>query len=420
MDKNLARIFLSKTRLIRFVFSQIEKYKPQKLISNKTGDYLEEKGISYKQIIEELEKAKDENFHFSTGRVLSSMYTTPHDIAKIAHTMFIESNLGNPGLYPGTKRLEDEIIRMLGNLLHGNPHGFIVNGGTEANITALWIAKKLTKKNEVIFPKSAHFSFMKAVDLMGLKSVEIELNEKFQIDIDSVEEKLSKNTMAVVGVAGTTELGVIDPIEKLSELCNDNYFLHVDAAFGGFVIPFLKELGYDMPKFDFELDGINTLTIDPHKMGMSTIPAGTILIREKEHADNISVDSPYLTIAQHATLSGTRNSAAVASTYAVMKLLGQEGYKKIVNNCMETTKYFVLKIEEIGLQTVIKPTMNVVGIKMKNPEKVKESFDKLGWKVSLAHCPKSLRIVIMPHVTKEIVDCIIPDLKDVCMKFDEI
>lgn len=382
--------------------------------------HLEQKGIPHQQIMQELEKAKNTDFHFSDGRILSSMYTTPHDIAKIAHSMFIETNLGNPGLYPGTKRLENEIIKMLGNLLHGNPHGFIVNGGTEANITALWIAKKLTKKNEVIFPKSAHFSFQKAVDLMGLKPIEIELNENYQINIDNVEDKLSENTMAVVGVAGTTELGVIDPIEKLSEICDDNYFFHVDAAFGGFVIPFLKELGIDIPKFDFELKGINTLTIDPHKMGMSTIPAGAILIREKEHAENISVSSPYLTIAEHTTLSGTRNSAAVASTYAVMRLLGREGYKKVVKDCMEATKYLILKLEEIGLVTVIKPTMNVVGINMKNPEEVKKKLDKLGWKLSLAECPKCLRIVIMPHVTTEVIDRLIPDLKHVCLEINEI
>ena len=381
---------------------------------------MDEKGKAEKEIMLDLHKAMDEDFHFSDGKILSSMYTTPHDLAYLAHSMFIETNLGNPGLYPGTKKLEDEIISMLGKLLHGNPHGFIVNGGTEANITALWIAKKLTKKNEVIFPKSAHFSFMKAVDLMGLKPVEIDLNEEFEMDIDTVENKLSEKTMAVVGVAGTTELGVIDPIKKLSELCNENYFFHVDAAFGGFVIPFLKELGYEMPKFDFELEGVNTITIDPHKMGLSTIPSGAILIREREHADNISVESPYLTIAQHATLSGTRNSAAVASTYAVMKLLGRDGYKNVVKRCMDSTNYLVNRLNEIGLNTVIKPVMNVVGIEMKHPYKIKKMLDKIGWKLSLAHCPKCLRIVVMPHVTKNVIDNFIPDLKKVCLKINEI
>ena len=381
---------------------------------------MDEKGKAEKEIMLDLHKAMDEDFHFSDGKILSSMYTTPHDLAYLAHSMFIETNLGNPGLYPGTKKLEDEIISMLGKLLHGNPHGFIVNGGTEANITALWIAKKLTKKNEVIFPKSAHFSFMKAVDLMGLKPVEIDLNEEFQMDVDTVENKLSDKTMAVVGVAGTTELGVIDPIKKLSELCNENYFFHVDAAFGGFVIPFLKELGYEMPKFDFELEGVNTITIDPHKMGLSTIPSGAILIREREHADNISVESPYLTIAKHATLSGTRNSAAVASTYAVMKLLGRDGYKNVVKRCMDSTNYLVNRLNEIGLNTVIKPVMNVVGIEMKHPYKIKKMLDKIGWKLSLAHCPKCLRIVVMPHVTKNVIDNFIPDLKKVCLKINEI
>ncbi len=72
-----------------------------------------------------------------------------------------------------------------------------------------------------------------------MKPLEVDLDESYCMSVDDIQDKLSENTAAVVSIAGATELGGIDPIEKISELCADNIFLHVDAAFGGFVIPFL-------------------------------------------------------------------------------------------------------------------------------------------------------------------------------------
>jgi tyrosine decarboxylase/aspartate 1-decarboxylase len=384
------------------------------------GTVMEEKGKSYEKILELLKKASDKDHHFKDGKVLGPMYTEPVKIAQEAHSMFIEANLGNPGLYPGSLELEKELIDMLAILLHGEGlSGLAVSGGTEANITALWIAKKITSKTEVIFPRSAHFSFHKAVDILNLEAREVGLNEKLQIDISEVEKNLSKNTAAVVGIAGTTEFGVIDPIEELGELCSDT-FLHVDAAFGGFVIPFLKDLGYEMSPFDFEVENIDTLSVDPHKMGLSTIPSGVLLMREIEKLQKIAVSSPYLTSPRHASLSGTRCSAGSVSAWAVMKHMGREGYRSIVSECMQTTGYLVKRVKEIGLEVAMEPIMNIVCTKMKSPEKVQAELDNMGWKASVTREPRCLRIVVMPHVTNKVVDEFMPHLEQACKKSGEL
>lgn len=381
---------------------------------------MKEKGEPYEKVLEELKKARTRDFHFKDGRILGSMCSEPNLIAREAHAMFIEANLGNPGLYPGTVELENELIGMISELLHGKGlSGLTVGGGTEANITALWIAKKVSGKKEVIYPKSAHFSFLKATDLLGLSGIEVGLTDDFQMDISEVEKNLSDKTAAVVGIAGTTEFGAIDPIEELSGLCADT-FLHVDAAFGGFVIPFLKELGYDMPKFDFELENVDFISTDPHKMGLATIPSGVLLMRDIGYLEKIAVSSPYLTSPRQASLSGTRCSAGVASAWAVMKHLGREGYMNIIKQCMENTMYLVKKVGEIGLELPIEPKMNIVCIKMKDPEKVLLELNKLGWKPSLTRHPKCLRIVVMPHVTMKIVDEFVFDMENVCRNSGEI
>ena len=138
------------------------------------------------------------------------------------------------------------------------------------------------------------------------------------MDIKKISGKINKNTAAVVGVAGSTELGTVDPIPELSEICSDeNIFLHVDAAFGGFVIPFLKQLHYDVPDFDFLLKGINTVSIDAHKMGYSAMPLGTLIIRDEKWLDEISVKSPCISSKKQTGILGTRSGGPVAAAYAV-------------------------------------------------------------------------------------------------------
>ena len=382
---------------------------------------MEDKGIEFKRVMARLEQAQKSDHSFSDGRVLGSMCTSPLEIAKKAHAMFVEANLGNPGLYPGTKKLEEELIKMFGTLLHGsNIYGNVVSGGTEANITALWIARNLTKKRDVIFPKSAHFSVKKACDLLNLNPIMVDLDDEYGMCVDSAHDKISEQTAAVMCVAGTTELGVIDPIEELSELCCEKTFLHVDAAFGGFVLPFLRELGYEVPKFDFELDGVCSLAIDAHKMGMAIIPSGALLLRDRKYLDKIAFESPYLTTMRQTSLSGTRCSASIASTYAVMRYLGMEGYKRIVKSCMDVTKYLVKRIKEMGLELVIQPKMNIVGIKLRNSKGVYDELNKKDWKTSLARYPQCLRIVVMPHVTIEVIDNFIPDLEETCRVLGEL
>ena len=132
-----------------------------------------------------------------------------------------QSNLGDPGLFPGSTQLEKEVIDQLALLLHGKGcRGFIVSGGTEANLLALLAARNMANaaKPEVVLPKSAHFSFTKICSLLNLKPVYVALDSEFRVDVSSVEKCVSQNTVAIVGTAETAELGVIDPIERLSQI----------------------------------------------------------------------------------------------------------------------------------------------------------------------------------------------------------
>ena len=199
-----------------------------------------------------------------------------------------------------------------------------------------------------------------------------------------------------MAIAGTTELGLVDPIEKIAKIANDNHiYFHVDAAFGGFSIPFLKELGYDFPDFDFSLPGVCSITVDPHKMGLAPIPVGGIIFRKKEFLDVMAVDSPYLTVKTQSTIVGTRLGASSLAAYAIMKYFGKEGYCKIASETMDKTKFLKEGLEEIGYDVVCEPELNLVAFNHpnKNAHELANELEELNWKVSVAKCPISIRIV---------------------------
>ena len=381
------------------------------------------RGEKYNNVIEELEKIREMDIHFDSSRILGSMCTRPHPIAVKAFEMFIETNLGDPALFPGTKEIEKRLVEIMKDFTNApsNAMGLVVSGGTEGNITAIRIARALSKKRKVILPEGAHFSFQKIASLMNINLDFVRLDEHYCTDVNELEAKIDKNTAAVVAIAGSTELGTIDNIPVISEICSEkNVFLHVDAAFGGFVIPFLKEMGYELYDFDFKIEGVSSVQVDHHKMGCSVIPMGMLLVRNREWIEDVSIDSPYVSIPKQATILGTRPGASVAAAYAVIKYLGREGYKKIVEKCMQLTEYTAKRIEEIGLELPVKPTLNVIGIKLKNPRKVYEELSKKGWRVAKIERISCIRLVIMPHVTKNAVDKFIPDLEKICKKTGEI
>ena len=375
------------------------------------------------EILKELNSFKKRDFSFSSGYILGSMCTQPHPIAKEAYQKFLETNLGDPELFPGAKEIESKLITFISDLFHAPKYsaGQIVSGGTEGNITAMWIAKQLTGKKEIILADSAHFSFKKIETIMDMKLVKVPLTSDYNMDVSKIKENINNNTAAILGIAGSTELGSIDPIPELSDICLDeNIFLHIDAAFGGYVIPFLKELNYQVPDFDFKLKGVSTISMDAHKMGYSAIPLGTLVIRDEKWLDEISVESPCISSKRQAGIFGTRSGGPVAAAYAVTRYLGGGGYKKLVENCMNITKYTEGKITDMGLHLITKPMMNVLGVKLKKLPEVVNKLSERGWKVNKIDHLSCIRIVIMPQITKKIIDEFIPVFRKTCKEVGEL
>ncbi|NOZ82786.1 MAG: tyrosine decarboxylase MfnA [Euryarchaeota archaeon] len=375
---------------------------------------MQEKAWSREELEKALQEAKRRDMSYSSGRILSSMCTAPHQAGVEAFLRFLDTNLGDPGLFPGTRELERRAVAEIASLLgSGSARGFIVSGGTEANITALWVARELSgvTKPEVVLPETAHFSFEKAARMLRLRLVYAGVHGDSSVDVDEVRRRLSERTVAVVGIAGNTEYGGVDDIEALSELASEQgIYLHVDAAFGGFVLPFLRELGYRVRRFDFSLPGVCSITVDPHKMGLAPVPAGCILFRNEEFLESLQVESPYLSMPVQCTLLGTRSGASAAAVFAVLKSMGREGYRRVVEECMRNTLLLREELLRLGFR-VREPWMNILVFEHPEVDAVVE-LRRRGWAVSRTRAGEA-RVVLMPHVKREHVEELVEVLREI-------
>ncbi len=337
-------------------------------------------------------------------RVLSSMCTEPHPIAREAAERFLATNPGDPGTYPTVAALEDEAIALLGEIAGlDDPAGYVASGGTEANIQAVRIARERagTETPNVVMPESGHFSFQKAADVLGVDLRIVPTGPDHRVDLDAVRSCVDEETALVIGVAGTTEYGRVDPIPALAAIADEvGALCHVDAAWGGFVLPFTDY------EWHFGHAAVDTMAIDPHKMGQAAVPSGGLLVRSADLLDELAVNTPYLESTEQATLTGTRSGAGVASAVAAMEKLWPAGYRAQYVRSQNNAEWLADALEKRGYE-VTDPTLPLVAADVS-----KSTFDALrdrGWRISRT-ATGELRVVCMPHVTREMLASFIGDL----------
>ena len=388
---------------------------------------MQEEGLEKREILNLLEKKLEKDFSYDSGSILGSMCTEPLDLAKEIYIKYISKNLGDPGLFLGTAALEEELIFEIGALFgNRNIIGTFTTGGSEANLIAMRIARNLRsdiKNPEVVIPASAHISFDKAADLLNLKLRKVKLKDNFQVDLNHYESLINKNTCAVVGVAGTTSLGLIDPIEEIGKIVEGkNIFFHIDAAFGGFVLPFLKRLGYQIPLWDFSVKSVDSITADPHKMGLGIIPSGGYFVKDASILQKTGFEIPYLAggTFKHFHIVGTRPGGPIIAFWVILKYLGIKGFNEIIRKCMENTEFLRQRISEInGIKLAVDPIMNVVGITTENGDSICEIENALrnnNWMLGKFLDLNLIRVVIMPHVKREHLSNFVTDLEKIVKK----
>lgn len=370
---------------------------------------------------------------------MASDVMMPAVVSYLVTMLYNPNNIAWEGS-PATTPLEHEVAMDFIKLVGYNPEqafGHLTSGGHVANYEALWIARNLKSiplaiqqiapdllqgltqsqlinlspgkildlidlkpellpeirnlsvrgkgvgsfnLGKVLVPQSRHFSWAKAVDILGLGQdclVTVRVTEDYRLDIDDLHHQIQtlinqgEPILAVIGIVGTTEEGAVDPIDRMVALRTKfeveqgiSFYIHVDAAYGGYLQSlFLDEAGQVMPLGIMQqeqrdskdwfwptveiyqafqaLNLVDSITINPHKLGYVPFGVGGVLFQDGRVRNLISIMSKYVAgeknqegapfLGGH-TLEGTKSGAAAAAVWASHRTLplNKLGYGKLL------------------------------------------------------------------------------------------
>src|SRR5690606_19217124 len=222
--------------------------------------------------------------------------------------------------------------------------GTMTSGGSESILLAVkaardWAAaeRRVRGVPQIVLPRSAHPAFPKACSYFGLEPVFTPVRDDYRADPLAIKRAISSRTILVVGSAPAYPQGVVDPIDEIADLARRNgLWCHVDACVGGFMLPFVRELGWPVPPFDFSVPGVVSMSADLHKYGYSAKGASVVLFRDarRRRYSYYAFTDWSGRIYASSTMTGTRPGGAIAAAWAVMQHLGRDGYRRITAEVM--------------------------------------------------------------------------------------
>jgi len=330
-------------------------------------------------------------------------------LQKAAYAMFSAENGLGPMAFPSLLQMEREVVGFGLSLLNApeGAAGSMTSGGTDSILMAVKAARdyaRNVRKREgrlnVVLPYSAHPAFDKACMVMEIEVRRTPLANHLA-DPDAIAKAADDDTLMIVGSAPAFPFGLIDPIEALSELAlKRELWLHVDACVGGYLAPFVRMNGADLPLFDFAAPGVMSMSADLHKYGYCSKGASTVFFRSEKLRDHMTFDAGPWPLGRMVTptLSGTRPGGAIASAWAVMNFLGVEGYRakqKQVTNAREAIEAGVKKL---GFNVLGKPQLGIVAFahESANTFNLLRGLYQRGWVTSALADPPALHLMLSP------------------------
>lgn len=371
-----------------------------------------QKGMLKEDILAEMAESQMQDVQWREGKTFSLVYHAGEEVTDLlmsVYILFFSQNALNPTAFPSLRRFETEVVLMAADLLGGDEKvvGNMTSGGTESCLMAVktardWFLSRYpeVQKPEIVLPISAHPAFDKAANYFGVKAIRTPVREDLRADVDAVKKAIRPETALIVGSAPCYPHGVVDPIVALGQLAQErNILLHVDACVGGFMLPFVRRLGYPVPDFDFGVPGVTSISADLHKYGYAAKGASLILYRNREirrHQLFATMDWPGGIYASP-TMSGTRPAGPIAASWALMKYLGQEGYLRIVETVMKTTTAIREEVGNMeGVKILGEPEMSLLALASDevNIYEVGDEMTARGWYLDRQQYPPSLHLTI--------------------------
>jgi sphinganine-1-phosphate aldolase len=288
------------------------------------------------------------------GRVFSLVYSAGddvHDLLQRASNLYSAENALNTMVFPSLGWMQHDIVTITAGLLGadrvagagaGEVRGYLTSGGTESLLQATKTARDWGRARDrpidrpnMVLATSAHAAFEKAAHYFDVESRRIPVGADFRADPDAMADAIDDDTVMVVGSAPSYPQGVIDPIPTLAGLAAERGILcHVDACLGGFILPFLGQLGHVTKPWDLSVPGVTSISADLHKYGYASKGVSVVLYGSRELARL----QPFITsnwlggLYGSPSMAGTRPAGPIAAGWAVLQYLGNDGYLRLAGD----------------------------------------------------------------------------------------
>ena len=319
----------------------------------------------------DLDAAKANDFSWRGGRMAVYFYYLDEELSgvqKEAYTKFWTENSLGKKAFPSLAKLETDVVDFGLKVVNApdGAAGTFTSGGSESIFLAVqtardWArAEKGIRNPNFVVPRTAHPAFSRAGHALGVEIRRVPTTRNdFKADVAGMAGRIDDETIGIVGSAPNYPFGVFDPIRELGALAlQRGLWLHVDACVGGFLSPWVKKLGYALPEWDFSVPGVTSMSADLHKHGMAGKGASLMMLRSDELKQKYQAfdfreweRGQYLAY----TMQGTRPGGAIASAWATIQHLGEEGYLRCARLVMDTKKALIEGVNAIPGLAVLEP-----------------------------------------------------------------
>lgn len=395
---------------------------------------LPEHGVPRDEVLADLERMADaERSRWESGQVSGAVYEgEPEHIELLnrAYALHSQSNPLHLDVWPSAAKLEAEIVSMTAGMLGADRTedeivGTVTSGGTESIMLAMRAYRERGRASGIdrpvmVLPETAHAAFDKAAHAFGIEQRKIPVTEGFVADVDAAAAAIDERTVVVVGSAPNFPHGLVDPVERLSEVARERGVgFHTDGCLGGFILPWAERLGHEVPPFDFRLPGVTSMSADTHKFGFAAKGTSVVLYRGeglRHHQYFTYTDWPgglYAT----PTFAGSRPGGLSAACWAAMVSFGESGYLDSTRRVLATAAEMKDAIRATeGLELIGDP-LYVLAFRSTQEGldvyRVMDEMTERGWSLNGLQLPPAVHIcVTLRHTQPELAERFAADLRE--------
>ncbi|WP_374350462.1 histidine decarboxylase [Chitinimonas sp.] len=326
----------------------------------------------------------------------------------IPFLQFPLNNLGDPFADStwkvASREFEREVIAFFAEVLRApqdNWWGYVTNGGTEGNLYGLYLAREMLPKGIVYYSQETHYSVVKNLHFLGMRSIMIRSQPNGEIDYDDLRQvmHMHRDTPPIIFAnIGTTMTEARDDIRRIramiDELALAQFYIHADAALCGMICPFIEP----RPPFDFA-DGADSVSISGHKFLGSPIPCG-VVVAKKQNVERISRSISYIG-SLDTTITGSRNGLTPLMLWYRIRSLGIDGIRARVQSALKTAAYAEQQLRALGADAWRNPDCITV-VLPKVASALKEKYQ-------LATANGITHLICLPNVSQAQIDHFIQD-----------